>query len=128
MAARCGPLTGRPSGPVGRGTAAALAEKNNDRFHEAELHRLRGEFLLRRQPAAEPAEAEACFRQAITVARREQTKSFELRAAVSLARLLQGQGRAAEGRELLAETYGRFTEGWESRDLREAKDLLDSLA
>jgi predicted ATPase len=106
--------------------ALSVVARGGERYEEAELHRLQGEFLLRRQPAAEPAEA--CFRQAIAVARREQTKSFELRAAVSLARLLQGQGRAAEGRELLAETYGRFTEGWESRDLREAKDLLDRLA
>jgi predicted ATPase len=108
--------------------ALSVVGRGGERYEEAELNRLRGEFLLRRQPAAEPAEAEACFRQAIAVARRLQTKSFELRAAVSLARLLQGQGRAAEGRELLAEIYCWFTEGRESRDLREAKDLLDSLA
>jgi predicted ATPase len=109
------------------GEALSVVARGGESYEEAELHRLQGEFLLLRQPAAEPAEAEACFRQALAVARRQQTKSFELRAALSLARLLQAQGRAPEGRELLAEIYGWFTEGWETPDLREAKDLLEAL-
>jgi adenylate cyclase len=106
--------------------ALSVVTRGGEAYEDAELHRLRGEFLLQK-PVPEPAEAESCFRQALARAQQQQTKSFELRAAVSLARLLQAQGRPAEGRKLLAETYGWFTEGWETPDLREAKDLLGSL-
>ena len=74
------------------------------------------------------AEAEACFHQALTVARRQQAKSLELRAAVSLARLWQGQEKRAEAHRLLAEIYGWFTEGFDTGDLQEAKALLEGLA
>src|SRR5262245_57558163 len=95
-----------------------------DCFYEAELHRLEGELrsLLR-----DSAGAEASFRKALETAHRQHAKSFELRAATSLARLRQRQGRNAEARVLLAPIYGWFTEGFETRDLVEAKILLDEL-
>jgi len=98
-------------------------------FHGAELHRLRGEFLLRREAnnAAYP-EAEDCFLQALAVARKQQAKSLELRAAMSLARLYQKQDRQTEARSILAECYDWFTEGFDTPDLQEAKALLDQLA
>ena len=73
------------------------------------------------------AEAEACFRQALDIARHQQAKSLELRAAMSLARLWQGQGKRAEARQLLAPIYDWFTEGFDTADLREAKELLEAL-
>jgi predicted ATPase len=73
-------------------------------------------------------EAEVCFQQALAVARRQQAKSWELRAAMSLARLWQHQGKRIAAHQLLAEVYGWFTEGFDTADLREAKALLDALA
>jgi adenylate cyclase len=72
-------------------------------------------------------EAEATFRCALDIARRQQAKSLELRAATSLARLWQHQGKRTEAHQLLAEVYGGFTEGFDTADLREAKALLDAL-
>ena len=92
-------------------------------FYEPELHRLKGELLLARAPE-NPADAEACFRQAIAIARRQEAKSLELRAVMSLSRLLQQQGRKEEARPMLAEIYGWFTEGFDTADLQEAKALL----
>jgi predicted ATPase len=98
-------------------------------FHEAELHRLRGEFLLRQGAVgAAGREAEACFRRALTIARRQQAKSLELRAAMSLTRLYQKLDRRAEARPLLAECYNWFTEGFDTSDLREAKALLEQVS
>jgi predicted ATPase len=77
---------------------------------------------------AQPGEAEACFQQALTVARRQQAKSLELRAAMSLARLWQRHGKRAEARALLAPIYGWFTEGFDTADLQDAKALLEVLA
>ena len=94
---------------------------------EAELCRLRGELLLQ-QTVAQTEEAEACFQQALAVVRRQQAKSLELPAAMSLSRLWQQQGKRAEAHELLAPVYGWFTEGFDTADLREAKGLLDALA
>jgi predicted ATPase len=74
------------------------------------------------------SEAEVCFQQALTIARRQQAKSLELRAAMSLARLWQRQGKRAEARELLAPVYGWFTEGFDTADLQEAQTLLRTLA
>jgi serine/threonine protein kinase/predicted ATPase len=110
--------------------ALAVVRDGAERYWEAELHRLHGELLLKRAEleALAQAEAEACFRQALAVARRQSAKVLELRAAMSLSRLYQRQGRQAEARPLLAETYGWFTEGFETRDLQEAKALLDELA
>jgi predicted ATPase len=107
--------------------ALAAAEKTGGRFYEAELYRLKGELLVAR--AAElNAEAEACFQQALDIARRRQAKSLELRAAMSLSRLWQQQGQRDEARALLAPIYGWFTEGFDTADLQEAKALLEALA
>jgi predicted ATPase len=92
----------------------------------AEAHRLQGE-LLQRQDVPDAAQAEVCFQQALAIARRQQAKSWELRAATSLARLWQRQGKRAEARELLAPVYGWFTEGFDTADLQEARALLDAL-
>jgi predicted ATPase len=96
-------------------------------YWDAELHRLKGELLLS-QSAENSAEAEASYNQAIAVASRQQAKSLELRAATSLARLLQGQCKHAEARELLEPVYDWFTEGFDTSDLKDAKALLDELA
>jgi predicted ATPase len=96
-------------------------------FYEPELHRLKGELLLAGAPG-KPAEAEACFRQAIAVAGRQSAKSLELRAVMSLSHLLRDQGQANEARQMLAEAYGWFTEGFDTADLREAKGLLEMVS
>jgi predicted ATPase len=92
---------------------------------EAELHRLKGEFLL--AAGAPMADAEHSFRKAITIAQRQHAKSWELRATLSLARLLIKQGRREEARSMLAELYDWFTEGFDTADLKEAKALLEQL-
>jgi predicted ATPase len=84
--------------------------------------------LLLRQPETPPAEAETWFRQALDVARRQEAKALELRAAMSLARLWQQQGRCAAARDLLAPICGWFTEGFDTADLQEAKALLEELS
>src|SRR4029450_9280121 len=101
--------------------------QQEERWWEAEIHRLRGVLLLR-QPGTPQAEAEACFQHALDVARTQQAKSLELRAAMSLARLWQQQGKRAAAHDLLAPIYGWFTEGFDTADLQEAKALLDALA
>jgi predicted ATPase len=93
----------------------------------AEAYRLQGEFLLR-QATPDTAQAEACFQQALTIARRQQAKSWELRAAMSLARLWQQQGNRTAAYDLLAPIYAWFTEGFDTADLLEARALLDELA
>jgi predicted ATPase len=105
--------------------ALALAEKGGERCWEAELYRVKGELL--RGAGAEASEAEASFRQAVEIARRQKAKSLELRAAVSLARLWQQQGKRAEAHKILADIYGWFTEGFETLDLKEAGGLLEEL-
>jgi predicted ATPase len=95
-------------------------------IREAELYRLKGELLLQ-QAAPNAPQAETCFQQALDVARHQQAKSWELRAAMSLARLWQQQGKRAEAYELLAPIYGWFTEGFDTADLQEAKALLAEL-
>jgi tetratricopeptide (TPR) repeat protein len=95
------------------------------RFYEAELHRLKGELLLAAD--AQMADAENCFREAINTAQRQQAKSWELRATLSLARLLMKQRRRDEARSMLAEIYDWFTEGFDTADLKDAKALLDEL-
>lgn len=103
-----------------------LVDRTGDRGREAELWRLRGKLLL--QAGAIPAEVETCFQRALDVARRQHARSWELRAATSLARLWQGQGKREEARELLKGVYAWFTEGFQTSDLIEAKALLDTLA
>jgi len=105
----------------------AVVDQTDERFWEAEIHRLKGELLLS-QTTADAQQAEACFRYALSTARRQQAKSLELRAAMSLSRLWQQQGKRAEAHALLAPVYGWFTEGFDTADLQEAKALLDALA
>jgi predicted ATPase len=134
--------------------ALAAVSNNDERRFEAELYRLKGELLVQqardqdtRQAAAReiatvmeaegtgamhasrlPVESETCFRQALAIARRQQAKSYELRAALSLSRLWQQQGKLEAARQLLAEIYGWFTEGFDTADLQEAKALLEELS
>ncbi len=105
---------------------ARLEQDKSVRWHEAELHRLKGELLLQLS-TDNTAEAEASFRQALDVAHRQQAKSLELRAATSLARLWQSQGKRQEAYDLLAPVYEWFTEGFDTADLQEAKALLDDV-
>jgi class 3 adenylate cyclase/predicted ATPase len=107
--------------------AHTLVEQHEERYWEAEVSRLRGVLLLR-QPGTPQEEAEACFRQALAIARHQQAKALELRAAMSLAQLWQQQGQRIEAYELLAPIYGWFTEGFDTADLQEAKALLEELA
>ena len=106
--------------------AHTLVEQQEERWWEAEIYRLRGVLLLR-QPGTPQAEAEAWLQRALDVARRQEAKSLELRAAMSLSRLWQQQGKHAEAYELLAPIYGWFTEGFDTADLQEAKALLKEL-
>jgi predicted ATPase len=107
--------------------AHILVEQHEERWWEAEVCRLRGVLLLR-QPGTPQAEAEVWLQRALDVARRQEAKSLELRAAMSLSRLWQQQGKRTEAYELLAPIYGWFTEGFDTADLQEAKTLLDALA
>ena len=131
--------------------ALALVDKNGECFYEPELYRLKGELTLQkfqvsgskfqvathrsrksntqhRAPSTQAeAEAEACFHKAIEIARRQQAKSLELRAVMSLSRLWQQQGKKKKARQMLAEIYDWFTEGFDTKDLQEAKALLEEL-
>jgi predicted ATPase len=107
--------------------AYILVEQHNERWWEAEVCRLRGVLLLR-QPGTPQAEAETWLQRALDVARRQEAKALELRAAMSLARLWQQQGKHAEAYHLLTPIYGWFTEGFDTADLQEAKALLEALA
>jgi predicted ATPase len=106
------------------GEAFARAEETGERWYDSELVRLKGDLLA----GASPASAEACFRRGIEIAREQDAKMWELRAAMSLARLWRDQGKRAEARDLLAPIYGWFTEGFDTADLKDAKALLDELA
>jgi predicted ATPase/class 3 adenylate cyclase len=106
--------------------ALATADEHEDRMYEAETHRLKGELLLK-QDHSNVAEAQRCFQRAIEIARNRSAKSHELHATMSLARLLDSQGKPAEARAMLAEIYGWFTEGFDTADLKDAKALLDEL-
>jgi len=105
----------------------AAIEQTGERWFEAEVHRVRGEIQLKYDPAS-IAPAEDAFLKAIAVAREQKARSFELRAAMSMARLWRDQGKPQQARELLAPVYGWFTEGFDTLDLKEAKALLDALA
>jgi predicted ATPase len=131
---------------------AALAEaleavdRTGERFYEAEVYRIKGELTLQeasqkskgkaqkakvlnpKSQIPEPkSEAEACFLKAIAIAQKQQAKSLELRAVMSLARLWQSQGKTDEARQRLAEIYNWFTEGFDTKDLQEAKALIEEL-
>jgi class 3 adenylate cyclase/predicted ATPase len=108
-------------------SALRVSLQTERNYYDAELHRLHGELLLSQGPPARD-EAEACFHEALALARQQEAKSLELRAATSLARLWQRQGKRAEAHQLLAEVYGWFTEGFDTADLRAARALLEELA
>jgi class 3 adenylate cyclase/predicted ATPase len=107
--------------------ALAAVDQQEERHHEPDIHRVKGEVLLRRDRSNTP-EAEECFRQAIEIARKQMAKSLELRATTSLARLLEEEGRRDEARTMLATIYNWFTEGFDTADLKDAKALLHQLA
>ncbi len=107
--------------------ALMLTDKIGVRWYESESYRLKGELLLQ-QSSDHYAEAERCFHHAIDIARNRQAKSFELRTATSLARLWQQQGKRQEAHDLLAPVYHWFTEGFDTADLKDVKELLDELA
>lgn len=126
MLAEVHSIMGQPeAGLTALSEALALVETTGERYYEAELHRLKGELLLQ-HAAPEASHAEACFQQALDIARRQQAKSLELRAAMSLSRLWQQHGKRSEARALLAEVYHWFTEGFDTADLQEAKALLQA--
>jgi predicted ATPase len=105
-------------------------ETAGDQHCKAEVYRLQGELLQRVEDRAQRADVtpEACFRQALDIARRQEAKSFELRAAISLARLWRQQDKRREAYDLLAPVYGWFSEGFDTADLKDAKVLLDELS
>src|SRR5262249_47935584 len=107
--------------------ALTLVETTGERYYAAELHRLKGELLLQ-HAAPEVSHAKTCFQRPLARARRHQAKALELRAAMSLGRLWQQQGKQDAARELLAPIYDWFTEGFDTADLQEAKALLETLA
>ena len=105
--------------------ALAAVQSTGEQFYEAELYRLQGVLLLQ-GVVPDPLQAEMCLQHALEMARRQQARSFELRAAMSLARLWQDQERHDEARGQLAEVYGWFTEGFDTADLQKAKARLDN--
>jgi len=107
--------------------AMTAVETSGERWCEAEIHRMAGEIALM-SPGRDTANAEAYFKCALEIAHAQQARSWELRAATSMARLWRDQGKRSQARDLLAPVYGRFTEGFDTLDLKEAKGLLDQLA
>jgi predicted ATPase len=106
--------------------ALMATETSKEKWHEADANRIAGEIALK-SPEPDPAKAEAYFERALTIARQQQAKSWELRASMSLARLWRDQGKVKQARELLAPVYAWFTEGFDTRDLKDAKALLQQL-
>jgi predicted ATPase len=109
------------------GEAETAVETSKYTWCEAEVHRVAGEIALK-SPKPDAAKAQDYFEKALTVARQQQAKSWELRAAMSMARLWRDQGKVQQARELLAPVYEWFTEGFNTRDLKEAKELLHALS
>jgi predicted ATPase len=107
--------------------ATTVVERTKETWFEADVCRIAGEVALK-SPRRDVARAEACFERALSVARVQQAKSWELRTAMSLARLWRDLGKVQQARELLAPVYGWFIEGFDTRDLKEAKALLEELA
>jgi predicted ATPase len=109
------------------GEAMSTIEATKERWFEGEANRVGSEIALR-SPEPDTAKAQDYFERALAVARKQQAKSWELRAAMSMARLWRDQGKPQQARELLAPVYGWFTEGFDTLDLKEAKVLLEELA
>jgi predicted ATPase len=127
LAEACGQAGQSAEGLRALEEALERVQAKEEHLYESEVYRLKGEMLLQ-QSTAQQGEAEEHLQQALAVARRQQAKSLELRAAMSLARLWQRQGKRAAAHQLLAEVYGWFTEGFDTADLQEARALLDALA
>ncbi len=108
------------------GEATIAVEKTKETWLAAEVNRVAGAIALK-SPKPDTAKAEAHFQRALDVARKQQAKSWELRSAMSMARLWRDQGKPHQARELLAPVYGWFTEGFDTLDLKEARALLDEL-
>jgi predicted ATPase len=109
------------------GQARTAIDKNKETWFEADVHRVAGEIALK-SPDIGSVKGETYFEQALAIARQQQAKSWELRAAMSMARLCRDQGKRYEARDLLAPVYGWFSEGFDTLDLKEAKALLEELA
>jgi predicted ATPase len=105
--------------------AMTAVETTKERWYEAELHRMAGEIALK-LPRSDATKAEAHFKHALVVARAQRARSWELRAAMSMARLWRRQGQQSDARDILASVYAGFTEGFDTLDLRDARGLLDS--
>jgi predicted ATPase len=122
----CAHLSHPADGLQALAEAHTLVEQHEERYWEAEIYRLRGVLLLG-QSGTSQAEAEAWLQRALDAARRQEVKSLELRAAMSLSRLWQQQGKRQEAHDLLAEVYAWFTEGFDTADLQDAKVMLEEL-
>ena len=107
--------------------AQQWVERNDERLYAAEVHRIKGELLLR-QAVPDPTQAERCFQEAVDVARAQQAKSWELRAATSMSRLWLQHNRFDDARALLSPIYNWFTEGFDTPDFKDAKKLLEQLS
>ncbi|MCH7915831.1 MAG: hypothetical protein IH856_22805, partial [Deltaproteobacteria bacterium] len=126
----------RKAGQIEEGLSAvtgalARVHETGTRYYEAELHRIKGELLLKsgvQSLESRVQEAESCFQKALEVAWTQSAKSLELRAVTSLSRLWQKQGKTEEARQILAEIYGWFSEGFDTADLKEARELLQGLS
>ncbi len=127
LAEACGSVGEPERGLSALTEAAAFMEETGERLWEAEIHRLNGQLLLQCSSEGQ-SQAEASFRKALNTAERQKSRSLQLRAAASLARLWRDQGKRTEARDLLAPVYGWFTEGFDTVDLKDAKVLLDELA
>jgi predicted ATPase len=125
LAEACAKLARTTEGLNYLAEAEQIVETANDSYHEAELHRVRGDLL---NDIGDLTSAEHSYQQAIAVAKRQSAKMFELRASTRIARLWRDQGKREEARDLLAPVYGWFTEGFDTPILQEAKALLDELA
>ena len=106
--------------------AIVTVQTTNESWYEVDIHRIAGEMALK-SPEVSTGDAEAHFERALAVARQQQAKSWELRASISMARLWRSQGKTQQAREQLALVYYRFTEGFDTRDMKEAKVLLEEL-
>ena len=107
--------------------ASRFVEESGVHYWDVELLRLKGKLLAQSSPCGAPQEVEACYAEALAVARRQQARSLELGVAMDLARLWRDQGKRTEAHDLLAPVYGLFSEGFDTLDLREAKTLLEQL-
>ena len=127
LAEACGETGRLDEGLSALTEALAIADEHENRHYEAEMHRLKGELLLK-QDDSNAAAAQNCFERAVEIARKQSAKSLELRATMSLARLLRDTGRRDEARMMLVEIYNWFTEGFDTPDLKDAKSLLEELS